>query len=90
VIDIPYIKQEERKKFGWVIDNLVAFLNEKPDDIAGNLNYVITSVLKKLSKDLRYKKANELIGVLECIKLEYYRRVVAPYEDKKIQENGDV
>jgi len=90
VIDIPYIKQEERKKFEWVIDNLVAFLNEKPDDIAGNLNYVITSVLKKLSKDLRYKKANELIGVLECIKLEYYRRVVAPYEDKKIQENGDV
>lgn len=90
MIDIPYIKQEERKKFEWVIDNLVAFLNEKPDDIAGNLNYVITSVLKKLSKDLRYKKANELIGVLECIKLEYYRRVVAPYEDKKIQENGDV
>lgn len=87
---MPYIKQEERKKFDWVIENLVAFLNEKPEDAVGNLNYVFTVVLKRLSKDLRYKKANELMGVLECVKQEYYRRVVAPYEDKKIEDNGDV
>ena len=31
-----------------------------------------------------------LIGVLECAKLELYRRVAAPYEDDKIDENGDV
>jgi len=87
---MPYIKQEERKKFDWVIENLVALLNEKPEDVAGNLNYVFTVVLKRLSKDLRYKKANELMGVLECVKQEYYRRVVASYEDQKIKDNGDV
>ena len=30
------------------------------------------------------------MGVLECCKLEFYRRVAAPYEDIKIEENGDV
>jgi len=29
-------------------------------------------------------------GVLECAKLELYRRIAAPYEDTKIEENGDV
>ena len=33
---------------------------------------------------------NAAIGVLECAKLELYRRVVAMYEDGKIKENGDV
>jgi hypothetical protein len=37
-----------------------------------------------------YKHINEIIGVLECAKQEFYRRVAAPYEDTKIQENGDV
>ena len=33
---------------------------------------------------------NRSMGVLECIKSEWYRRQVGPYEDKKIRENGDV
>ena len=39
---------------------------------------------------LRYTHVNEAVGVLECAKLELYRRVAAPYEDEKIAENGDV
>lgn len=31
-----------------------------------------------------------LVGELECCKLEIYRRLIAPYEDKKIIENSDV
>ena len=37
-----------------------------------------------------YVKLNELIGVLECAKLELYRRVASPYEDEKVESNGDV
>jgi hypothetical protein len=37
-----------------------------------------------------YANINEVIGVLECAKLEIYRRVAAPYEDEKIDQNGDV
>jgi len=31
-----------------------------------------------------------LPGVLENVKQEMYRRLAAPYEDKKAEENGDV
>ena len=39
---------------------------------------------------LYYEWINEVIGVLECAKLELYRRVAAPYEDDKRLQNGDV
>ncbi len=32
----------------------------------------------------------EVMGALLCTILELYRRIVAPYEDTKIKENGDV
>lgn len=32
----------------------------------------------------------DLLGAIEAAKLEFYRRVAAPYEDKKCMENGDV
>lgn len=88
---MPYIKQEERTKYSWVIDNLVTLLSEDEEKMAGHLNYVLTAVLKRLiSRKRRYKTMNDLIGALECCKLELYRRVVARYEDEKISENGDV
>jgi len=88
---MPYIKMETRKKFDWIIDNLIAALAEDSENISGNLNYCITVVLKRLiEKNKRYKTMNDLIGSLECIKLKLYRRVVAPYENEKIAENGDV
>ncbi len=87
---MPYIKEKERVKFEKAIKDLVKLLEKDKENLAGNLNYVVTSIIKRLSKNLRYKKANEIIGALECIKLEYYRRVLTPYEDKKILENGDL
>lgn len=57
----------------------------------GTLNYIITRLCHWwLGDNPNYAKYNELIGVLECAKMELYRRKVAPYEDKKIIENGDV
>jgi hypothetical protein len=34
---------------------------------------------------MRYHHINTAIGALECAKLELYRRVAAPYEDKAIE-----
>ena len=39
---------------------------------------------------LTYANINEVIGAIECAKLEIYRRVAAPYEDQKAVANGDV
>ena len=30
------------------------------------------------------------MGVLECAKLEAYRRIAVPYEDSKVVANGDL
>jgi hypothetical protein len=80
---MPYIKQERR----------VAILQgERPED-AGELNFAITMLVDNYLKErggIRYSHLNEVIGAMDCAKLELYRRLAAPYEDKKIEENGDV
>lgn len=58
----------------------------------GDLNYIITVMVHEYIKKrgLSYTNVNEVVGALECCKLELYRRVATPYEEKKIIENGDV
>lgn len=89
---MPYIKRENRTKYIPHIENLVDFLTEDETKLAGELNYIISKILRLINArmGLNYKRANELIGVLECVKLEYYRRIVSEYENKKILENGDI
>jgi len=90
--NIPYIKQQDRKKLNVFIDNLVVCLNELGEDkLAGNLNYIISKLLGKLwLKKQRYIRINELTGVLECVKQEFYRRIAVPYEEYKKRIEGDV
>ncbi|SHJ63654.1 hypothetical protein SAMN02745181_2232 [Rubritalea squalenifaciens DSM 18772] len=60
---------------------------------AGELNYAISKLVDAYliqKGGLRYTHINEVVGVLECAKLEVYRRLAAPYEDSKIAESGDV
>lgn len=59
----------------------------------GELNYAITRLVDDYliqRGGIRYAHLNEVIGALECVKLELYRRVAAPYEDQKLNETGDV
>jgi hypothetical protein len=85
---MPYIDKNRR------IDLAPEFLVDFPST-PGELNFVITDLLLSYIDDhsenrADYAKYNEVVGVLECLKLEFYRRAVAPYEDKKIAQNGDV
>jgi hypothetical protein len=78
---VPYIKASDR-------DDLLV------PQTAGELNWKITNeCLNYLHQDggsPTYADYNEVIGALECCKLELYRRAVVPYEERKIEENGDV
>jgi ribosomal protein S3AE len=90
LIVLPYIKTRNRAKYSTVLRELIKMLKAvPPEEVDGELNYVVTKLLKEIYP-LRYFHINKAVGVLECAKLEYYRRVAAPYEDKKIQESGDV
>ena len=90
---MPYITQNARLDLRLPIRNLAleiaAKADAKPGDLVGALNYAITELLLYTNPS-RYNDFNALVGMLECCKLEFYRRAVAAYEDEKIQEHGDV
>lgn len=89
---MPYIKKEYRNEIYEAVDftDPTAFGDAAHN--AGELNYIITSILLEYiyKKGELYSIYNEVIGVLECAKLELYRRHIASYEDEKIKENGDL
>jgi len=80
---MPYITPEDREE--------VLPAETPAANTVGELNYQITClVLAFLGTKPHYTDFNGAIGALECAKLELYRRMVVPYEDTKIKENGDV
>jgi len=86
---MPYIKQEDRDRIDKYIDELLLWLSRHPDS-DGTVNYVITRIIDDIYGEGGYVVYNRAMGVLDCIAREFYRRRVAPYEDEKIEENGDV
>jgi len=86
---MPYIRKESREKFNQFKLDLLSLAIET----SGELNYVITKIILEYlyKKGIpKYNNYNEIVGVLECAKQELYRRQIAPYEDIKIKDNGDV
>ena len=89
---MPYIKKEDRyhilekKKVESVTINI--------DEVksAGDMQYAIAVIIKNFMerKGLNYQNCNDVMGALAGAQMEFYRRTVVPYEDKKIEENGDV
>lgn len=73
----------------------------KPPATVGQLNYLITSICLAYARGINkeaevfpevitYSLGNDIIGALECAKQEFYRRQLAPYEDRKALDNGDI
>lgn len=84
---MPYITQEARKFINPLLEHLLSHIGSFS---VGDVNYIITKFIHIwIQKEgLKYKNINAAIGVLECAKMELYRMVAAPYEDKKAKENG--
>lgn len=78
---MPYIDQIRR-----IIEHQSFAKNE------GELNFeIMTLVLDYINNNkLSYATLNSVIGTLECVKQELYRRLVGPYENGKIIEKGDL
>jgi hypothetical protein len=87
---MPYILPEDRLKLKPATDALAGVIDSTTT--AGDLNYMISVMAKAYidAKGLRYEHLNAVVGALDSCKAEFQRRVVAPYEDVKIGENGDV
>ena len=88
---MPYIKQPFRTELEGPINNVVEALSHADKErLAGEINYIFTTILNKIYDSPRYRDFNEIVGILECVKLEHYRRRISNYEDMKAAENGDV
>ncbi len=82
---MPSIPRSERVRFDKHIDALI-----REGLCGGSLNYIITRLLISHCTPASYPAIEQCMGVLACASAEFYRRVAAPYEDKKRKQNGDV
>ena len=81
----PYIKSEQRIQLDRLTQGFdYSTLSE------GELNYLITRIVTIWINPINYARYNSAVGVLECLKLELYRRAISKYEDEKMAMNGDV
>jgi hypothetical protein len=86
---MPYIPQNDREVINE--DLIDVGLDWTPDN-AGELNFVVSTFIANYirANGLKYANVNEMIGALECAKLELNRVIIGPYEEIKIRENGPV
>jgi hypothetical protein len=86
---MPYITQANRNSVE--IELQCAGLSFIPEN-AGELNFIVSTFIANYIKEngLKYAIVNEMIGALECAKMELNRVIIGPYEDIKIAENGPV
>lgn len=92
---MPYITDNYRRELDAEIEAFIAKVNQihakNPEQTRdGLLNYSFTRILNHVYPKTKYHELNEIVGVLECLKLEYYRKRIAPYEDIKELDNGPV
>lgn len=89
---MPYIKPVDRLYINKKLVSNKKHINYSQIATPGELNFAISTMINDYlqTTGVCYGSINTLIGVLECAKLELYRRIASPYEDEKIKENGDV
>lgn len=92
---MPYINESLREDIDPLLNKFIKGLSTRgiynAKIRAGILNYIFSKILGDIINDeTRYHCINEMIGVLECVKLELYRRIASPYEDQAIKQSGDI
>lgn len=88
---MPYIKQIARKAVTPEVSTYGKVIDFQGITNAGELNYAITVMLNDyFARNKNYQAINDIMGALTGAQLEFYRRTAIPYENAKIQENGDV
>ncbi len=90
---MPYIERGDKLVYTDALAEIQdAFASVGAGD--GDLNYMLTQVaiawMMYHKPPYNYSLRGRVLLAFEAAKLEYYRRVMAPYEDAKIVANGDV
>ena len=82
---MPYIKQDRRDQ----LEHILWEMREKDIVADGDLNYLLYAFcIRYVPKS--YNSYKNFIGELNECAAEIRRRLLAPYENLKVEENGDV
>jgi hypothetical protein len=89
---MPYIPQKDRTDYDPLLKVLFSRLSKLPEEkLVGHLNYCFSVLAWNLYESKpSYSRANAIEGVFTAADKEFYRRQISPYEDDKIDENGDL
>ena len=80
---MPYIEPYERQELDFIVSSMSHLR------IDGDLNYVLFALCKRFIEP-GYNNYKNFCGELRQCATEIERRLLASYEDRKIEENGDV
>ena len=89
---MPYIEKEKRP----AMDEIVALMKKNGVEANGDLNYILYAFCTRHIKPSysRYKRyiweLENAAGEINESAKEIRRRILGPYEDIKIEKNGDV
>lgn len=89
---MPYIAPHQRSELEPAIERLVEDV-KRYSTVDGVVNYVITTLVARCMKPeegWKYYSAYKAYGTFMAAGAEFYRRLVAPYEDGAIERNGDI
>lgn len=84
---MPYIEPHLR---GAIADQVGDTLEAAEGWSAGEFAYALALIFRAYIGPKSFTKMALLFGVVILSLFELYRRVVAPYEERKKEENGDV
>jgi len=85
---MPYVHKEIKDAMVDAIERLGAFIQDK-----GDLNYAICELTGRFiiqEGEFNYTDMSEKIDAVHDAEAELRRRLLVPYEELKIKENGDV
>lgn len=82
---MPYVHPDRRPELDKVVTSMIE-ANVKAD---GDLNYILFTYCKYYVK-ASYNNYKNFSGELHECAHEIRRRLLGPYEDTKIKENGDI
>ncbi len=87
---MPYTKQEDRDKYEAWVSALIEDLKEEGFP-PGDVTYLMYKIVGHWFLHKRsYQTIAEVRGVLAGVLSEFDRKFAFPYEDEKIEENGDI
>lgn len=83
---MPHIQEAQKPQIDIRVETLSRYVETK-----GQLNYAISKLLEAyvLRKGVNYDTLDEARAQAHGAAVEFERLILGPYEDKKIEENGN-